>query len=231
VKPRRSIEDIEAEFNEYEVENLKLLGQLRDELASGGGNRLMTQSATGQLPTTSAAGTAGYTPPEIHAWIGIQYDYRAPAVNGRSSEGSITATEREHLLASHVATRGAAIDRVIEGEAKIVPLRYSIRLTRTGPRDAGTLAVNVVNAVSGASLEGFPVSSKDAIAELKKRERESGGSDVTDLNIDLSEAQIEALAQAARGWVARDEGEGRGQPEILHVYLHIALGPPRDTDP
>jgi hypothetical protein len=223
LKPGHSIENIETEFNNYEIENLKLLGQLRDALKSGRPEGAVTSEST-----TSAAGPATDTPPEIHAWVAVRYAYRSSGTTERdaheSADNSITATERENLPASELVTRGSEMDRVIDGEATIAPVKCSIHLTRKSNRDSGTLTVTVMDTASGRILEGFPASSKNAIKELKQRD--SLGTDATDFVLEVPDSERERLAEDTRKWIIRDEGEDRGKPEISSVMLHIARGPP-----
>jgi hypothetical protein len=247
LKPERSTEDIEGEFNEYEAENVKLLGQLRDRLQ--GKDLGETAHFPTHRPTEQSAGTESCSPPEIHAWVDVSYTYRssephekivekpnkADAASATEVETAaaetISTTERESLPNSHLVTRGSAKEQVIESKATIAPLNCSVRLTCKSNRDSGTLTVSVVDTISDRVLEGFPVSSDNAIEELKQRDSVHGSEGVTDFGWDLPDSEKAQIAHTARKWIIRDEGEDRGEPKIETVRLHIALGPPPRFSP
>jgi YARHG domain len=224
LRPKRDVEEIEKEFNEYETENSRLLGQMREDLQAGrAGNRSADLSERKESALSSTE-SGSYTPPEIHAWIGVNYSYLP--LGARDKDDEIKVTERENLPASQIVTRGSEIDRAIEGSATIAPVKCSIHLTRKSSADTGTLSVNVVDTASGRVVEEFPVSSKDAIEELRKRDSVQG-SVGTDFVLNLPDSAKGRLAEDARKWVLRDEGQDRGKPKIRAVTLHIALGSPK----
>jgi len=236
LKPDNDSAAVEGEFSEVETANLQLLGKRRDALSS-------TVSTAGQvtpsldstvasvdaaeaLPPSSNAtpvdNNLSYAPPEMRAWITVRYDYESSRPPGEDGiKPPIKSSERENLSRSKVVVLPNSVDRVIEGTSAIAPVGVKVDLSCTSASDGGKLTVDIVDSDSGKSLDGFPRSFDDAIAALKRRA--SIGTETTDYEIQLTDAQEAALVQSAHRWVERDEGEDRGNLTVDEVELHIAL--------
>lgn len=105
--------------------------------------------------SASGAGEPSYTP-QVFA-CEVRYHFREHFRHAEPGEKSVSAPsfEREGLPKSRVTISDGLATRIVEGHVAHLPYQFSVKISRNGKSEGGTLEVNILDG-SGKSLAGFP---------------------------------------------------------------------------
>jgi hypothetical protein len=87
----------------------------------------------------------------------VRYHFREHFRDAKPGEKRVSAPsyEREPLPLSRIAVSNGLESRIVEGSVAHLPYQFSVKISRRGDTENGTLEVNIVDS-SGKSLAGFP---------------------------------------------------------------------------